>query len=102
MDYIELDPTYKGGNNAGKYAKWILALANKGTLDNIGHVKDILTRFDSEKNNLINKDIMKYKSLDELENMLNDESSYAENLIDSKCVIDRKHGEMQISQKKLN
>lgn len=78
MDYIELDPTYKGGNNAGKYAKWILALANKGTLDNIGHVKDILTRFDSEKNNLINKDIMKYKSLDELENMLNDESSYAE------------------------
>ena len=78
MDYIELDPTYKGGNNAGKYAKWILALANKGTLDNIGHVKDILTRFDSEKNNLINKDIMKYKSLDELEDMLNDESSYAE------------------------
>ena len=78
MDYIELDPTYKGGNNAGKYAKWILALANKGTLDNIGHIKDILTRFDSEKNNLINKDIMKYKSLDELEDMLNDESSYAE------------------------
>lgn len=78
MDYIKLDPTYKGGNNAGKYAKWILALANKGTLDNIGHVKDILTRFDSEKNNLINKDIMKYKSLDELEDMLNDESSYAE------------------------
>lgn len=78
MDYIELDPTYKGGNNAGKYAKWILALANKGTLDNIGHVKDILTRFDSEKNNLINKDIMKYRSLDELEDMLNDESSYAE------------------------
>ena len=78
IDYIKLDPTYKGGNNAGKYAKWILALANRGTLDNIGHVKDILTRFDSEKNNLINKDIMKYKSLDELENMLNDESSYVE------------------------
>lgn len=78
MDYIKLDPTYKGGNNAGKYAKWILALANKGILDNIGHVKDILTRFDTERNNLINKDIMRYKSIDELEDMLNDEASYAE------------------------
>ena len=77
QSYVELDPTYKeGSTQAGKYAKWILGLANKGKLDNIGHVKDVLSRFDEEKNNLKEKDIMKYKSVDEVEAMLNDENSY--------------------------
>ena len=77
QSYVELDPTYKDGSTqAGKYAKWILGLANKGKLDNIGHVKDVLSRFDEEKNNLKEKDIMKYKSVDEVEAMLNDENSY--------------------------
>lgn len=73
---LSLDPTYKGGDNAGNYAKWILGLANKGKLDNLGHVSDILKRFDDNKKNLKNKDIMKYKSVDELETYLNDENSY--------------------------
>lgn len=77
QSYVELDPTYKSGSTqAGKYAKWILGLANRGKLDNIGHVKDVLSRFDEEKNNLKEKDIMKYKSVDEVEAMLNDENSY--------------------------
>lgn len=77
MDYVELDPTYKGGsNNAGIYGKWILTLANKGEIENIGHLTDVLKRFDTEKNHLINKDIMKYKSIQEVENMLNDDNSY--------------------------
>ena len=77
QEYIELDPTYKpGSTNAGTYGKWILGLANKGDIKNIGHLTDVLKRFEHEKNNLINKDIMKYKSVDDVENMLNDENSY--------------------------
>lgn len=76
---IELDPTYsKGSNQAGKYAKWILGLANKSKLDNIGHVSDLLSRFDSVKRTLKNKDIMSYKSMADLEDALNDQSSYNE------------------------
>ena len=77
MYYIELDPTYReGSNNAGTYGKWILGLANKGEIDNIGHITDVLSRFESEKNNLVNRDIMKYKSVNDVEDMLNDENSY--------------------------
>lgn len=78
MDFINLDPTYRGGDNAGTYARWILNLANKGQLSNIGHVKDILTRFDEVKKNLVTKDIMRFKSMEELENFLNDENSYTD------------------------
>lgn len=80
IKFIEKDPTYrKDSNTAGKYAKWILALANKNLIDvNNNHVIDLLGRFDSEKRYLKNKDIMTYKSLDEVESMLNDEDSYLE------------------------
>ena len=76
MDFIKLDPTYRGGNNAGTYARWILGLADKGVLDNIGHVKDLLSRFEDSKKSLVTKDIMKFKSMDELETFLNDDASY--------------------------
>ncbi|MBO7734743.1 MAG: hypothetical protein J6S67_19440 [Methanobrevibacter sp.] len=76
MDYIKLDPTYRGGNNAGTYARWILGLANKNQLDNVGHVRDLLTRFEDNKKNLVSKDIMKFKTMQELEDFLNDENSY--------------------------
>ena len=76
---IELDPTYTpGSKNAGTYGRWILTLANKGKLDNIGHVKDLLTRFNDNAKYLKNKDIMKYKTMDEVEDMLNDDDSYKE------------------------
>lgn len=76
MDYIKLDPTYNGGNNPGTYARWILGLANKNKLDNIGHVRDILTRFEENKKQLKEKDIMRFKSIDDLEEYLNDDGSY--------------------------
>lgn len=76
---IEMDPTYKeGSNQMGTYGRWILTLANRGPIQNAGHLTDVLTRFESEKKNLKNRDIMKYKSVDEVENMLNDDASYAE------------------------
>ena len=76
MKFVELDPTYKGGSNAGTYARWILNLANKGVLDNPGHVTDILRRFDDNRKNLKEKDIMRFKDMDELEAYLNDDDSY--------------------------
>ena len=78
---IELDPTYKpGSNNAGTYGKWILNLANKnnGNIPNIGHVTDALKRFDTNKKQLKNKDIMQFKSIDEIDKYLNNENNYNE------------------------
>ena len=79
MGYIQLDPTYKkGSTQAGKYAKWILGLANKGKIDNIELLAKVLVDFEEEKPHLVNADIMKYKSAEEVADMLDDESSYKE------------------------
>lgn len=78
---IELDPTYKqGSNNAGTYGKWLLNLANKngGDLPNLGHITDVLKRFDTNKKQLKNKDIMKFRSVQEVDDYLNDEDNYNE------------------------
>lgn len=75
---IELDPTYKAGSTqAGVYGKWILALANRGNLSgHENHITDLLSRFHENKKFLVNKDIMFFKSVDDLESMLNNEDSY--------------------------
>ena len=81
QELIELDPTYKkGSNNAGTYGKWILGLANKnnGELDNIGHITDVIKRFDQNKKQLKNKDIMQFKSVEEVDDYLNNEDNYNE------------------------
>ena len=78
---IELDPTYRpGSKNAGTYGKWILGIANKnnGEMPNRGHVKDALTRFEENKKYLKNKDISKFKSVQEIDDYLNDELNYNE------------------------
>ena len=78
---VELDPTYKrGSNNAGTYGKWILRLANQnnGEVDRPEHLTDVLKRFDSQKKQLKNKDIMRFKSVEEVDNYLNDDSNYVE------------------------
>ena len=79
MKLIKLDPTYKPNvDSVGTYGKWILNLFNKGNLKNLGHVTDVLKRFEDSKKQLINKDIGKNKSIEEVESMLNDENSYKE------------------------
>lgn len=81
QEIIELDPTYKkGSNNAGTYGKWLLNLANKngGDLPNLGHITDVLKRFDTSKKQLKNKDIMKFRSVQEVDDYLNDENNYNE------------------------
>lgn len=81
MSFVALDPTYKkGSTTAGKYARYILGMANKGNgkIENISHITDALRRFEDAKNDLVNKDVMKYKSVQELEDALNSPESYEE------------------------
>ena len=79
MRIVELDPTYKkGSDKAGKYTKWLLTLAsrNNGLIPDEGHLNDVLTRFDSEKNKLKEKDIFKFKSAQEVDDYLNNYENY--------------------------
>lgn len=76
---IRLDPTFRSDKDkVGTYGKWLLNLFKKGNLDNEGHVRDLLTRFEDVKNRLKtkNKDIMQYKSLEEVDEMLDNDDSY--------------------------
>ena len=76
---IRLDPTFVDGRDSvGQYGKWLLNLFNKGRLDNEGHARDALSRFEKEKKYLKNKDIGQFKSLDDIDNYLNNEDSYKE------------------------
>lgn len=74
---IRLDPTFKEGKDSvGTYGKWLLSLFNKGKLTNEGHAYDLLSRFEEDKKNLKNKDIGKFKSLEEVDEYLNDDDNY--------------------------
>lgn len=75
--WVSADPTYKPGSpNLGKYGKWILTLANRDSRLDGAKVWDILFEFDKVRNDLKNTDLMKYKSVEELEATLQDEGSY--------------------------
>jgi len=78
---IAFDPTFnKDRDSVGTYGKWILNGFNKGNITDkdFGHLKDVLTRFDDNKKNLKQKDIGLYKTVNDLDAMLNDEDSYKE------------------------
>lgn len=65
---VALDPTFKGGDQLGKYGKWILGLYNKGQLkdEDFYKVTEYLTTFKDNLKKIQNKDIMTYKSLPDL------------------------------------
>lgn len=67
-ELIALDPTYKGGEQLGKYGKWILVLYNRGKLkeEDFYKVTEYLTTFKDNLSKIQNKDIMSYKSLQDL------------------------------------
>lgn len=78
---IELDPTYKkGSDNAGTYGKWLLGLANKngGRVDDEEYITDVLNKFEENKKFLKNRDIMRFKTIYDVNDYLNDESNYKE------------------------
>lgn len=65
---VKLDPTYQGGDNLGKFGKWILGLYNKGNLkeEDFYKVPQYLTTFKDNLKKIQNKDIMTYKTLPDL------------------------------------
>jgi hypothetical protein len=79
MELISLDPTYdENKDKLGIYGNWILTAYSKNRLSNLGHVTDVLTSFDENKKNLKNKDISSFKTLEDIDNYLNDDNSYNE------------------------
>lgn len=76
---VAYDPTFdRNRDKLGTYGKWILDKYRAGTLTEVdfGHIEDCLKRFDDNKNHLVEKDIYKFKTLDEVDKYLNDEDSY--------------------------
>ena len=67
-ELVALDPTYKGGNELGKYGKWILSLYNKNNLkqEDFYKVTEYLTTFKNNLSKMKNKDINAYKTLPDL------------------------------------
>lgn len=66
---IEADPTFNANvDRVGTYGKWLLNLykANKLSIDQLDYARIALTMFDKYRRVLQNKDIGKYKSLQEL------------------------------------
>lgn len=65
---VALDPTFKGGDQLGKYGKWILNLYNRKLLkdEDFYKVTEYLTTFVNNLSKMPNKDIMTYKSLPDL------------------------------------
>lgn len=78
--FLEKDPTWNSQRETGSYSKWILDKLNRGIIDHthLGHLGDALSRFNQNKSRLKEKDIGKFKSLDDLDNYLNREDSYIE------------------------
>ena len=78
---ISFDPTYNPNRDSvGNYGKWILDRYKKGqiTEQDFGHLNDVLTRFNTEKKFLLNKDINLFKSVQSLDDYLNNSDNYSE------------------------
>ena len=74
-EIIRLDPTFNpNSNSVGTYGKWILTTYNRDSLSIDDSIKEVLDKFDKIKRNIPNeyRDINKYKSQKELEDMLDE------------------------------
>lgn len=80
---LNLDPTYKGGDNKGNYSQWIMDLykriqkqgqaqLRRFTEEDLYKVTDLLKEFDEKRKLFKNKDINQFKSLPELSKALDE------------------------------
>lgn len=71
LNVLKLDPTYSEGR-IGKYGKWLLSLYQNGNLkEEDGYkAKEYLTLFNKFKNRIQAKDIMQFKTLPDLYNIV--------------------------------
>ncbi len=80
LKFLTKDPTWNENKEQGQYSKWILDKLNRNLLNNshLGHLHDVLKRFEDNKKYLKNKDINKFKSVQEIDIYLNDDNNYNE------------------------
>lgn len=80
LKFLTKDPTWNETKEQGQYSKWILDKLNRNLLNNshLGHLHDALKRFEDNKKYLKNKDINKFKSVQEIDTYLNDDNNYNE------------------------
>lgn len=78
LKFLTKDPTWNENKEQGQYSKWILDKLNRNLLNNshLGHLRDVLKRFEDNKKYLKNKDINKFKSVQEIDTHLNDDNNY--------------------------
>ena len=77
-DTIDLGPVLGGEKTIVGIVSNPLIFSTYGELDNIGHITDVIKRFDQNKKQLKNKDIMQFKSVEEVDNYLNNDYNYNE------------------------
>ena len=80
LNFLTKDPTWNSNKEQGQYSKWILDKLNRNLLNssNLGHLHDVLKRFEDNKKYLKDKDINKFKSIQEIDTYLNDDNNYNE------------------------
>jgi hypothetical protein len=78
LSFLSKDPTWNEKKESGQYSKWILDKLNRKIIDKgiLGHLGDLLKRFEDNKKQLKDKDINKFKTPEDLETYLNDDDNY--------------------------
>ena len=78
LSFLSKDPTWNENRESGQYSKWILDKLNRKIIDKsvLGHLGDLLKRFEDNKKQLKDKDINKFKTPEDLESYLNDDNNY--------------------------
>lgn len=76
--FLRKDPTWNEAKEQGTYSKWILDKLNRNLLDttHLGHLGDVLKAFHDNKAQLKNKDLGQFKTLQAIDDYLNDDSNY--------------------------
>ena len=76
---IRLDPTFQENRDSvGKYGKWLLSLYDKGKLEITDNITSILKEFEDNKKFLKDKDIGKFKSIEDVASYINNDDNYNE------------------------
>ena len=78
--FLRKDPTWNEAREQGTYVKWILDKLNRNLLDNshLGHLGDVLKAFHDNKAQLKNKDLGQFKTLQAIDDYLNDDNNYTD------------------------
>lgn len=76
--FLRKDPTWNEAKEQGLYSKWIIDKLNRNLLSDshLDRLGDVLKAFHDNKAQLKNKDINQFKTIQELDDYLNNDDSY--------------------------